>query len=258
MKSTYLWVKETGYAPASISAFRDAILTPTYAGLRVHQGTVMDGVKGTWEPIITEEEHYRIVARVQRGRVLRQLQAIPGPEPRHLLSGIAICGKCGEGLRHKNLKDRKACYVCDKGHVARLADDLDRLVERRLFLRMSTVDPADFENDDDPEIQEAIKELEDMETTLEEWIQSAEKGEVTPAAFARIEKGLRQRIAEKRRSITPAPRKEGLPIKDLEQNWERFTMREKRDTIRALFSITVPPLGRRARAGEENVLIEPL
>lgn len=87
------------------------ILTmPTYAGLRTYRGQTIG--RASWPAIITEAQHQR----------LTKLFADPsrkasymGRPARWLLSGIAICGRCGDGSRiaaqHDNRPGRNATSV---------------------------------------------------------------------------------------------------------------------------------------------------
>lgn len=82
----------------SVTNLRRVLENPRLAGLTVYQGEVLHDpdtgqpVPGQWEPIITVEEHQRLLAtfaaRRRSGKVKR------GRPPTSLLSGIAVCGLC--------------------------------------------------------------------------------------------------------------------------------------------------------------------
>lgn len=240
--SVLQWLKETGYAPASASSLRRALCNPAIAGRRTHRSE--DVGEAVWPAIITLAQHHQLVGRVKR------MKNLPGPQPKYLLSGIAKCGECGEALMHRNYAKRKPLYICRKGHVARLVEMLDKAVEERLFRRLKNVNPDDYDSDN-PRVAEALHEIDELEQKLQEWIEAAGKGEVTPAAFAKIEKSLRQRIKD----LTPrTASKKRLRIEE----WENYTMREKREAIRALLIVEVPPLKKRGRALPGDVIIKPL
>jgi hypothetical protein len=129
---------------------------------------------------------------------------------------------------------------------------MEREVEKAVFKRASVVDPADFQGDD-PAAAEALAEIVDIEEKLEQWIEAAQKGEVTPAAFAKIEKGLRDRIAALKPRTAGKPRMTPLDIRRLEQNWPKLTMRQKRTIIKAFFRITVVPAPK--RGGRDGKLV---
>jgi hypothetical protein len=93
--------------------------------------------KGNWEPILSTETSERLKA-VLTSPARRTSK--PGPYYRWLLSGIARCGVCGSrnlrvGTQHRSGRRH---YVCEDGaHVARVADDVDALVEIAVIKRLS-------------------------------------------------------------------------------------------------------------------------
>ncbi|MFC7463895.1 recombinase family protein [Brachybacterium sp. GCM10030252] len=79
----------TYWHPGSL---RQRLLNPTIAGRRVHQG--QDIGEATWAPVIDHGTWLRLHAALTNPS---RLSAPPrGKQPRHLLSGIARCGECGE------------------------------------------------------------------------------------------------------------------------------------------------------------------
>lgn len=240
--SVHKWLTENPgkWTPANPTNLQRTLANPAYAGLRVHRGEVTG--KGTWKPLITEEQHYILTQRMARMKKAYGWFHTPGQEPKYLLSGIAICDTCKLPLKHTRMGRTKADYYhCGKyGHCCRKAEPMDRAVERELFDRMAEVDPAEFDTGD-PQIAEAFREMGEIEDRLEEWIAAAEAGEVTPAAFSKIEKGLRGRIEALKPRTVGKPTKKRLPVKDLEANWSKLSMREKRGYVRTLFTVTVVP-----------------
>lgn len=245
------WLRSTdGYAPSSPTTLRRALLNPALAGLRVHQGKV-EG-KATWEPIITRKQHNQLIGRSKRMTELYGFNSQPGPEPKHLLTGIAKCEVCKEGMRYRAKEGRKPYYSCQQGHVARLVEMLDKAVESALFRRLEDVDPSDYDSNgvDDEVIQAEIDEL---ERQIAEWEAEAVAGRVSPSSFGNIEKGIRAQIEalEARR---------GGPT-DLVFDatlWPDLTMTERRQIIRAHLEVIVPKLAKRVRALPGDVKITPL
>lgn len=93
------------------------------AALVVHKGEVVG--PGSWEPIVDET-------------LWRALQALFSTrantmafERTHLLSGVALCGICGQPLygRYAHGKERTPTYVCRSSHVARSVPPLDKMIE---------------------------------------------------------------------------------------------------------------------------------
>jgi site-specific DNA recombinase len=243
------WLRATdGYSPASPTMLRRALLNPALAGLRVHQGEVTG--KAAWEPIITEDQHRRLVARSKH---LTAMHGQPGPEPKYLLTGIAMCGVCGDGLRYYLKKGRVTpCYVCYRGHVSRPVPLLDKAVEGELFKRLSEVDPSQYESHDLDD-SAVIAEIDDLEGQLIEWEAEAIAGRVSPGAFGRIEQGLRERIESLRATLVEPSELELDP-----DEWPDLPMAERRRIVRGLFRVVVPKLERWVRATPGDVVITPI
>jgi DNA invertase Pin-like site-specific DNA recombinase len=254
--AVYRWLQTTeGYVPPTLTVMNRSLRKPSLAGLRVHQGEVIG--KGNWQPILTEEQHTRLVSRMDRVRKSYGRVETPGPEPQHLLSHIAKCGTCGSGLPWRRKSGGgNPVYVCPKGHCSRLADPVDKAIEDALFDRLAKIDPAQFE-DDDPIVGALWDEVETLERQLEEYTDNAIAGEITAASFARIEKGLQSRIESLKAQVLQHDRGE-IDLADVLQNWADLPMRERRAIIRGFFAITVHPAKRGSRVGLAGVDITPL
>lgn len=93
------------------------------AGLVVHKGDIVG--TGAWEPIVDETLWRALQAlfATRAGKVAF--------ERTHLLSGVALCGICGQPLygRYAHGKDRTPTYVCRASHVARSVPPMDDMIE---------------------------------------------------------------------------------------------------------------------------------
>lgn len=263
LHSVLRWLKDTpGWTPVDITTLRRTISNPALAGSRVHQGRVVN--KGTWaeHALLTDRQHKQLLLRFGRTQALDGYQSAPGPEPKYLLSNIAKCGVCGKGLVHKNYRNRKPLYICHEGHVSRIAEELDRIVEARLFLILSHFNPSEHTSEV-PETQQLLDNLGEVEEELEGWIQSCEKGEVSRQSFIRMEKALTARadgIKDRLRN-THSPT-ERLDMDAVAWTWRHtdMPMRDKRRLVKVFFTIVVPPIGRtdsggRLRATSSDVSI---
>ncbi|ODQ98059.1 hypothetical protein BHQ21_26075 [Mycobacterium sherrisii] len=245
------WLKTTdGYAPTTPTTLRRALLNPALAGLRQHQGKVVG--EASWPGIITKQQHRQLKSRDTRMRALYGYNSQPGPEPKHLLSGIAKCGVCAEGLRYRARDGRMPYYDCRKGHVSRLAEMLDKAVEDEIFKRLSGIDPSDYDSDnvDDTAV---IAEIEELERRLAEWEAEAIIGKVSAGAFGRVERNLTARIEGLRATIETPSELELDPAQ-----WPELTMAERRYVVRSLFEVVVPKLAKRVRALPGDVRITPI
>lgn len=252
--SVMRWLKESpGWTPSPGTTLQRVIANPTLAGFRVHCGKIVPDVRGTWKPLLTEEQHYEIVALLARSRSLRGKNGGQGPEPLYLLSGIAICGGCGSYLKSKNVA-RGPAYACREGnHICRMQDGMDRKVEKKLFEILSEIDPG--EDLDDGEAEEALAELVDLEAQLKEFVKQAVAGEISAASFAAIEKGLNDRIEALRPRAVPKKVGGQLSVGEMREAWPHLDIRQKRETIRALLKITAIPGSSRGKH-DGDLLIE--
>lgn len=120
----------------SYSTVRGVLVRPLNAGLVFYDGAVLPGVKGQWEPLVSEEEFYAIVTLLSDPA----RRTTDGNRRKHLLAGIACCGSCHKPLRSGSVGSRgrkSPLYRCanpdckQKVNVAR--EHLNTEVERRFL-----------------------------------------------------------------------------------------------------------------------------
>jgi site-specific DNA recombinase len=224
-RSVLRWLQSTGYAPASAGALIRSLLSPSLAGKRMHKGNEH---RGTWEAIITADQHRRLVA------ASKALTSTPGPEAKHLAAGIVKCGKCGQGVRHKTVKrvnGRKPLYVCPRGCTSRLPETLDAELKMAILRRLRNLNPADHDTED-PEVAAAVQQIEDLEADLAKWKAKAIAGDVDADVYAAVEKDRKAKMNALR------PRTAVPPLLRLRpENWEGATLQEKRDCVRAFLDV---------------------
>lgn len=146
-RSLAAWLDESEVATVSGKPWRTttlkAILTsPRIAGLRQHQGVVVG--PAVWAPIISEEDHRRVLARYAE----KKISGRRAPQ-RYLLTGLLRCGKCDARL-FSSRRENSRRYVClsglDHGGCGRLtvvADPLERLIADAVLYRLDTAELAD-------------------------------------------------------------------------------------------------------------------
>jgi DNA invertase Pin-like site-specific DNA recombinase len=122
---------------------RRALCRPRNAGLMVHRGQVVG--RAGW-PAILEDSTWRGVRAVLEdpGRRTNTTTA-----RRWLLSGLAVCGVCGDPVRSFSASARrrktKPVYVCRTGkHVVRDAAECDQFVEAVILERLSRPDAREL------------------------------------------------------------------------------------------------------------------
>jgi DNA invertase Pin-like site-specific DNA recombinase len=211
---------------------------PTYAGLRSHHGAI---TQGQWEPLISVEDHQKIVAILSDPN--RRTQR--GVAPVHLLSGIAKCGVCG--ARVERLKNSGYdSYTCTspKRHVGRRTKYVDKLVEEAVIARLETASSIDELAD--PCVGSAIVEARELQARLDEAADSYADGELTAASLARIEARMLPKIrdAERRAQSVVNPLVVEMLGENARATWERWSVANRRTVIRALARITILPAPR--------------
>lgn len=236
---------------------RRLVMNPAYAAIRTHNK--VETGRAEWEPLISEEEHRGLVALVRNPARVNNLDW----RPRYLLAGIAVCGVCGAQCR-RVMNHTSASYACDATRggrrcVSRLQEPLDQLVTGVVLGRMADPEfreaftaPAERPDDGpDPHV-----ELAALEARLRAFDEAAETGELSPAAYGRMEARLVPQIeAARARTVVeriPAPVRDLVEADDPPELWhsDRFSLPRKRAAIRYLLDVTILPIvGRRGLHG---------
>lgn len=136
-------VTSTG-APWRQDAVRRVLLRPRNAGLMEHRGEVLGAA--SWPALVPEDRWRAVVAAIQQpGRRTNWSSA-----RRWLLSGIALCGVCGETCFVSQVGGGRGrrkllpAYTCESRHVARIAVEVERLVEGAAVARLQRPDFAEL------------------------------------------------------------------------------------------------------------------
>jgi len=231
---------------------RRTISSPTYAGWRTHQGQPLidakgERVRGSWDPYITPEQHERLLAIFSDPN--RRFTTHRGHEPKWLLSGVAVCGVCGEGMRyfHPPSGPRTPRYRCGgRGMcVSRRAEALELLVTYTVLERLERPDAEEvFTRPKDSEAAKALEKADTLRKRLAGFVESAANGEVSPGALAAIEAKLTPQIEEaeaKARSEFISPLVGKITGDAVRDRWEQLSLIEKRTIIKSLLTVKVNP-----------------
>ena len=222
---------------------RVTISSPTYAGLRTHQGEVIG--EGDWEAMISVEEHERLLAIF--ADPARRTTTHRGSEPRHLLTGIARCGVCGEVMKWFGPRSIKTpTYQCSGSScVRRRADFIDALVIETVIERLSRPDAvALFAQAGNQVVRESVAGAAALRARLAGFIDQAVTGEISNASFAQIEAKLLAQIAaaeKQARASVNDPLVAALAGPDARVRWERLTVKDRRTVVASLVAVTINP-----------------
>lgn len=146
LRSLAVWLNDqdvmtvTG-KPWGSPTLRGMLASGRIAGLREHKGVVV--AKAVWDPIITEADRDKVLARLASNARLGKRSA-----RRYLLSGLPRCGKCGNKL-YSAARETTRRYVCiggvDHGGCGRLtvvAGPLEDLIADAVLYRLDTPELA--------------------------------------------------------------------------------------------------------------------
>lgn len=228
------------------SKIRRMLASSSVIGVRTHNGAAHP--EATWEPLVSKEDFElanMILADPTRAVHHR------GVAVKHLLSGIAECVVCGGWLRGATNRGRLV-YQCrgrangagGKGHVSRPREPLEAMVVYAVVRRLS--DPSFLaslaESQKDEAAMLAGRELSALRARLAESEQAVADGEMSAAAFGRIEARILERIADAESRATPRAipavvRRLANP--DAARLWDGLPLAEQRQVVRALLRIRV-------------------
>lgn len=253
---------------------RRIALSPTYAGKRTHRGVIVGDA--TWEPLVTVETWERAVAVLtDPARATRTGDSIA----RHLLSGIARCGKpgpdgteCGGELRHLVNRGRYPTYICftrgcyGVAIAARMLDDyvndvvLGLLTAQGEQLRAAAIGDAAHDG-----AATTRAHLQGLRERLAGFVTAAAAGDLSPATLAAIEADLSPQIAaaeaDLRRQLVPRALRR-LAGPDPVAAWTAMAVQDQRAILRDLLRVVVLPAGKgnwgRRGLDETRVRLTPL
>jgi DNA invertase Pin-like site-specific DNA recombinase len=244
--------------PWNVTSLRRALLNPRYSGRVVYRGVPIPDTTGQW-PVILEAGTQDRLAEILRDSKRRQQQ---GTEVKHLLSGLARCGRCGAVLFASPMGPKDArwlVYKCRECSLARRVDLVDGVVIDVLVARLSQPDAADLlapETDLDAlraEKVELDKRRDDLADLLADGLLSREK-------VAEQAGKLTRRLAEVEGRITAAlgdsPVAGLVEAEDVAAAWAAMDVRGRKAAVDALMTVTVLPAGKGQRFTEEQVRID--
>ncbi|WET76906.1 recombinase family protein [Amycolatopsis sp. QT-25] len=212
---------------------RNIGLNPALAALRVFRGKVIG--KGTWEAIISEDEHIAVVAKI--GDPSRRWVK-DGARVKYLLSGILLCGVCEKPVT-TGKSDARKTYRCPDGHVSRNMAKTDSVVVERVLRRLASDAAREFFQYEGQakDLTEAVKTAQDLRARLDGFTDKAADGELSPDRLSRIEAKLVPKIEaaeERARQIGISPTVAELVGPQAPEVWETLSVSQKRAVLRAV------------------------
>lgn len=222
---------------------RQLLLAERNAGLRHSPDRPDEYIAGNWPPIVTED-----MWRGVCGILANPARRYCGSRARkHLLSGIAICGKCKglltsgvtTGTKHRNYR----CIHC-RG-IARDAVMVDAMVVEAVVNRLSRADAVelliDLTRDDIDKLQADVDALRaQIKTAEDEYDDGVIDGVRLAARKERVNVKLRPLVArmqDRERAEVFADLPLGTP--EVDAAFDALSLDRRRRIIRALLTVTI-------------------
>ena len=237
------------------SVLGNMLRRPVYAGIRVYKGERLGA--GEWEPLVDTETFDRAQAILDApGRFHTR-----GTAPRYLLSGIALCGRCGAKLRpkvHVNQK-RAPAYMCpDCTRLTRLMEPVDTVVSAVIVARLESLN-LDLADTDPGDYQAAVAARDALTARMDTAADEYAEGRINARQLARITERLEADLAGAERRVLdalPNPALANAAGEGAAAAWEASPLEQRRSIIRALCEVTVLPSGPGQRFKPEDVQID--
>ncbi len=205
-------VRTVGGNPWRTQTVRQLLTNPRMWGMRVHQGQVIGAA--TWEPIITAEQGERL-----RRLLLDPARRTNRTARRYLLSGLLVCGKCGNRL-HSAPKNGVRRYGCTQnpgergcGGVFIYAEMLEAWITEAVLYRLDSpqMDAVLTDNTPDPERTRALVDAIDLDTDrMAELDAMWADGEIDRKGRAAAASRITERLEANRREFARLTQREAV------------------------------------------------
>ena len=236
------------------------LCSPTTAGRIVHQG--QDTGEASWPAILDTDKWEGVRAVLNNGEPTRKYRA---RSTTRLLTGVAVCGKCGAPMRAGRKEangahpDGAPIYVCSAAqHTKRLAEVIDDHVAGKVIERLSQPDAVELHT---PDRSEEVTDLHTRAAALRarkaDLGAAFAAGDIDRDALRAGTERLRTEIAETedRLSVLSA----GSVLDGLAGNpdvvtlWVDLPIEQRRAVVEAVATVTITPGKRGGNPGTRNI-----
>jgi DNA invertase Pin-like site-specific DNA recombinase len=261
--------------PWKVTTLADAIVAPRLAGLRLHSGY------GTypateWEPILTVEDHERLVALFDKRRTGRRASTART----HLLTGLLRCGKpradgtlCGCAMQSSHVRGIPV-YKCQPkgaggcGGTSVNAERAEQAVIDKFFIYLDSTALAraiarqrKAAAKADDTITKLIDEISAYRQRLLEYEEDRNSGVMDRTSFNRMSAELRERIDDREKRVTRLQSSSGPTVvwhgrgKELAAGWAKMHFEERRQLLFAFAESFVvdPHVGPRSEWNPDRI-----
>lgn len=262
-----------------VSVVRRMLMNPVYAALlpapqpsgkhRIAQSEIETSTPGAWEPIVSVD-----FVKATRARLVGVKPNADSNVGKHLLSGLAICGRCGDPMYSTHAKTRPTArkdgsgaatskkylaYRCVTGHLIRKADVIDEYVTNICVARLSEPDIVTFfkpseEMPDPVELHARKISLESREMSIAHFIASGQmNADSATTALAELKVELQAINNAIGRAISRDPLADFIGVEDVHKRWDELSLGRRRSIIDLLMTVIIKPVGGGKRTSYETV-----
>ena len=263
LSSMARWLNDEGVTTTagntwSSTQLSQALRSPRLAGLRKHGNRVLPG---NWEPVLAEEDWLGLVSELDR----RKNQGTGRNVPAHLLTGMIVCGRCGQNLRAAHFRqangrmfDRYQCVprpgLPNCGGNAASKSSVDKFVTESFlaFLSQAQMRPVEEGARSLAEVKTDVHEVEARLTRLarDHYVDGILTQEIFDTTYLELTRQLTElQAAQRLIEGASADRAMVLPPGDrhaLEAWWESASLGDRREALaRAIGEVSLRPAARR-------------
>lgn len=259
LRSLAKYLNERGFKTGRGNKFQGNVVgnmlrRPRYAGHRTKRNQIVG--KGVWEPIVSQDTYDQALSVLTNpGRRIAH-----GLEPKHLLSGLALCGRCGTAMR-PNIGTRRppgyACPGCMK--LTRQMAPVHEVVEEVIIARLSQPDALALSARKPDVLRAAVATRDAVLARMDAAADSFAEGVTTARQLARINEQLKAQLEAAERDIMrhqPVRILDGMTGAGAAKAWKSAEIDRQRAILRALATVTILPSGPGIRFSPDQVLIE--
>lgn len=241
----------------TVTQLRRVLTNPRYAGLATYKREVV--ASGNWPAILDVGVHQALVGRLTDP----SRRTATSTARKYLLSGLAVCGRCGETMFASPMGVKPHYYMvyrCRTSHLARRLDLVDELVTETVIARLALPDALELLVDDNrPDAEGLRQEALGLRSRLDQLAVDFADGAITSSQLRTASERLRGRLKAVEAGQADASRPHVLATvagaQDVRAAWGRLSLGERRAVIDTLMTVRILPAGKGVRFSPEHVEI---
>ncbi|CAJ61460.1 MULTISPECIES: recombinase family protein [Frankia] len=243
--------------PWSVTVLRKVLIGGRIAGLRVHQGRVLG--PAAW-PAIVSMPRWELCRAVLTDPARRTAS---GNKPNRLVSGIALCGRCGKVMRAGGNRAGARMYRCASANHLRRRGDLVDDVVTRFVVGWLARDGVTFDVPDIAVPTHDLRARADEVRLRISQVEDALVGDPTDDLKDVSVDGLKRNLARLRGNLEDLERDEKLTALPsalhgvTAENFPGLPLDRRRSIVDYLCKVTVLPTSKGGHAGEESIDVIP-